>query len=69
MPKREYVLIRDVAAKIGINRSVLLRWLKQNGFQDKLFDVRTKATRGSAAKAISPAGERAIIAAREKQGW
>lgn len=67
--KLKYVLVGDLAARMRIHRSTLFKWLEKNDLQGKLFDVRTEASRGQAAKAVTPADAKAILAERERQGW
>ena len=66
---KKYMLVSDLAKQFGIDRSSLFRWLKKNGFGDRMFDVRTESTRGSATKAVTPEVVRQIVEERRRQGW
>lgn len=66
---KKYVLVSDIAEQFGIDRSSLFRWLKGNGFGDRMFDVRTEASRGSAAKAVTPEAAKEIVEERRRRGW
>lgn len=67
--RKSYVLIAVLAGQLGIDRSTLFKWLKKNGFGDRMFDVRTGGSRGQAMKAVTPAMAREIIAERSRRGW
>jgi hypothetical protein len=66
---KKYVVVSDLARDLGVDRSNFLKWLKNNGFAARMFDVRTEASRGQATKAVTPEVAKEIIAERRRRGW
>ena len=66
---REYELVGDLAKRLKVDKSSLFKWLKGNGFGDRMFDVRTAESRGQATKAVTPGVAREIVEERRRRGW
>jgi hypothetical protein len=63
----DFVTIGDLAQKLNMDKSNALKFAKAHGFADKLFLVRSAASRNQEVSALSRENADALIAARNSQ--
>ena len=62
-----FVMLKDLALTLGIDRSVLRRYVLKNGFEPHFR--RSAETRWSNALALTAAEARSVVALRKEQGF